>query len=320
MKFSVLLTDDITLRALEVFEAYDDIDAQRTGTLMPEELKGIIGKYHGAVIRTPTRLTADVLERATRLRFIGRAGVGTDNIDVDAATALGITVMNSPHGNTISTAEHTLALILSAARLVPHAHASVTRGEWNRKAYRGVELYGKTLGIIGLGAVGKEVAKRAIALGMKVVAADPNVDRGEAAAVGAETVDLPGLCARSDVVTVHVPLEPGTKKLIGKGELDSMRNGVLLVNCARGGVVDETALLDALASGKVSGVGMDVYENEPPGESPLLGHPRSVFTPHVGAATLEAQVRVATDAAEAVAEALTRGIVRNAVNNPGRPR
>lgn len=320
MKFNVLLTDDITLRALEVFESYDNVDAERVGTLAPEDLEQVIGKYHGAVIRTPTRLTARILEKATNLRFVGRAGVGTDNIDLDAATELGITVMNSPRSNTISTAEHTTALMLSVARLVPHAHASVTAGEWNRKAFRGVELYGKTLGIVGLGAVGTEVAKRAKALGMTVVAADPNVGGGEAASMGVELVGLPELCAQSDVVTLHVPLEPGTRNLIGEGEFESMRDGVILVNCARGGVVDEAALLAALDSGKVYGVGLDVYESEPPGDNPLFEHPRSVFTPHIGAATREAHVRVATEAAEAVAEALTRGVIKNAVNRPPRPR
>ena len=320
MRFRVLLTDDITLRALKVFEAYENIDAERTGTLAEEDLAKIIGGYHGLVIRTPTRLTAALLGQAANLKFIGRAGVGTDNIDVAAATALGITVMNSPHANTISTAEHTVALVLSVARLIPHAHGSVVRGEWNRKAFRGVELYGKTLGIIGLGAVGTEVAKRMLAMGMKVVASDPNVSGEAAASLGVEKVGLKELAGRSHVVTVHVPLDESTRGLIGEDELNDMRDGVLLVNCARGGVVDEAALLAALETGKVAGVGLDVYEKEPPGENPLLDHPRSVFTPHIGAATVEAQVRVATDAAEAVAEALARGIIRNPVNDPPRPR
>lgn len=320
MRYRVLLTDDITLRALEVFEAYENIDAKRIGTLPPGDLEKIIADYHGLVVRSPTRLTAGLLGKAVKLRYICRAGVGTDNIELAAATALGITVMNSPHSNTISTAEHTVALILSVARLVPHAHRSVTGGEWNRKAFRGVELCGKTLGIIGLGAVGRQVAVRMSAMGMKVIAADPNVEPVHAASMGVELVTLEELAGRSHVVTVHVPLDESTRGLIGEAELEKMQDGVLLVNCARGGVVDEAALLAALGSGKVHGVGLDVYEQEPPGDSALFAHPRSVFTPHIGGATIEAQVRVATDAADAVAQALTTGKVRNAVNHPVEPR
>jgi D-3-phosphoglycerate dehydrogenase len=265
-------------------------------------------------------LTAEVLAEADRLLFIGRAGAGTDNIDLHAATELGIVVMNAPLGNTVSTAEHTVGIILSLARHIPQAHGSVTAGEWDRRTHRGVELYGKTLGIIGLGAVGGEVAKRMLAFGMKVLASDPLVGPEKAVSTDVELVPFQTLLQQSDVISVHVPLQPETRGLIGEAEIDEMREGVILVNCARGGVVDERALLTGLRSGKISAAGLDVFEIEPPGKNPLFEHPKCVFTPHIGGATREAQVRVATDAAQVVAEALTKGVLRNVVNDPSDPR
>jgi D-3-phosphoglycerate dehydrogenase len=314
--FRVLLTDNIADEALAVFDQYDAVEGVRVGTLPPDELKSTIADFEGIVVRSPTRLTADIIEAAVKLRYIGRAGVGVDNIDIEAATARGIVVMNSPGGNTVSTAEHTIALLLALARRIPHAHISVTGGEWNRAAFKGVELYGKTVGVVGLGRVGREVARRLAAFGMKLLAFDPYLDGTAAAALGAELVDLDELLAGSDVVTVHVPLTGETRELICREQIQAMRDGALLINCARGGVVSEEALLEALDSGKLAGAALDVYESEPPGDHPLFGHPRCVFTPHLGAATREAQVRVATHAAEAVAEALTAGTLRNAVNPP----
>jgi D-3-phosphoglycerate dehydrogenase len=237
-----------------------------------------------------------------------------DNIDLDAATGRGIVVMNAPGGNTVSTAEHTIAMLLALARRIPQAHRSVTGGEWDRKAFRGTELCGKTLGVVGLGRVGREVARRMRAFDMRVLGTDPYVDAASAAECGAEWVDMNRLLRESHAVTVHVPLAGDTRALIGREELAAMRDGAFVVNCARGGVVSEDALLEALESGKLAGAAVDVYDNEPPGDHPLFRHPRCVFTPHLGAATAEAQIRVAVTAAECVAEALASGITRNAVN------
>jgi D-3-phosphoglycerate dehydrogenase len=312
--YKVLLTDNIADAALEVFDRYEGVEGVRTGTLPPDELKSAIADFDGVVVRSPTKLTADIIEAARKLRYIGRAGVGVDNIDIDAATARDVIVMNTPGGNTVSTAEHTIALLLALARKIPHAHGSVTGGAWNRAAFKGTELCGKTLGVVGLGRVGREVARRLKAFDMTVIAFDPYLDSGAASEAGAELVDLETLLAGSDVVTVHVPLTDDTRGLIGREQIERMRDGALLVNCARGGVVSEEALAEALDSGKLAGAALDVYEAEPPGDHPLFGRPNCVFTPHLGAATREAQVRVATDAAEAVAEALTTGTLRNAVN------
>jgi len=314
----VLLTDNIADAALAIFEDYPEIEAVRTETLPPEKLKQTIGDFDAIIVRSPTRVTADVIAAGTHLRFIGRAGVGVDNIDVDAATERGIVVMNSPGGNTVSTAEHTIAVMMAVARHIPHAHASMMGGYWDRKTYRGTELSGGTLGVVGLGRVGREVAKRMSAFDMKVIATDPFVSVDAAEAVGAELVPLDDLLERSDWITVHVPLASGTDGLIGEAEIGRMKDGVVIINCARGGVVDEVDLAAALESGKVAACGLDVYETEPPENNVLFSHPRSVFTPHLGAATAEAQLRVATEVAESVAMALSGAGIRDAVNSPTR--
>ncbi len=303
----VLLTDNIASEALAVFDNYPDIEAVATDTPAPEALLEEIGSYDAIIVRSPTKVTAEVIARGERLRFIGRAGVGVDNIDVEAATARDIIVMNSPGGNTVSTAEHTIAVMLAVARKIPQAHRSVTEGGWDRKTYRGSELSGKTLGIVGIGRVGREVATRMNAFGMTVIAADPYVSKEAAAKIGV-------LLRKSQWVSVHVPLGPDTRGVIGAAEIAAMKDGVIIINCARGGVVDEDALAAALESGKVAAVGVDVFENEPPGKSALFAHERSVFTPHLGAATAEAQLRVAIDVAKSVAEALSGGEIRDAVN------
>lgn len=310
----VLLTDSIAVEAVRIFDDYDGIEADHSDTLAPDELLKRIGDYHAIVVRSPTKVTAEVIARGKQLEYIGRAGVGVDNIDVAAATKRGIVVMNSPGGNTISTAEHTVAVMLAVARHIPQAHASVTAGGWDRKTYRGTELCTKTLGVVGLGRVGRAVAVRMKAFEMRVVAADPYVSAKDAAAMGVELVDLPALIAQSDWITVHVPLGSETSGLIGAKELAAAKDGVVVINCARGGVVDEDALADALDSGKVAAAGLDVYASEPPGTHRLFSHPHSVFTPHLGAATAEAQLRVATDVARAVADALATGVTRDAVN------
>lgn len=312
----VLLTDHIAADAVRVLESFGGIEAVAMGTPSPAELLALIPDFEAIVVRSPTHVTAEVIERGQKLRFIGRAGVGVDNIDVAAATRRGIVVLNSPRSNTISTAEHTLALMLALARDIPRAHAMVVSGKWDRDAFRGVELNGKTLGVIGLGRVGSEVAKRAIAFGMHVLGHDPVVSEANARAFGVRAVPLAALLAESDWITMHVPGSAATRGLIGARELASMKKGVVLVNCARGGIVDEAALVDALDSGHVAAVALDVFEKEPPGASRLLSHPRSVFTPHLGAATADAQRRVATDVAESIGLALARGEIRDAVNAP----
>ena len=312
----VLLTDHIAADAVRVLESFGGIEAVAMGTPSPTELLSLIPDFDAIVVRSPTHVTAEVIERGKKIRFIGRAGVGVDNIDVAAATRRGIVVINSPRSNTISTAEQTLALMLALAREVPRAHVAVTTGKWERDSFKGVELYGKTLGVIGLGRVGGEVAKRALAFGMKVLGHDPFVGEAEVRALGVEPTSLESLVAQSDWVTVHTPLSSETRGLVGARELAAMKKGVYVVNCARGGIVDENALADALDAGHVAGVALDVFEKEPPGASRLLKHPRSVFAPHLGAATVDAQRRVATDVAESIGLALARGEIRDAVNAP----
>jgi D-3-phosphoglycerate dehydrogenase len=312
----VLLTDHIAADAVRVLESFGGIEAVSMGTPSPSELLRVIADFEAVVVRSPTRVTAEVIEHGRKLRFIGRAGVGVDNIDLDAATRRGIVVLNSPRSNTVSTAEHTLALMLAVAREIPRAHATVVAGGWERDTFRGVELHGKTLGVVGLGRVGREVAQRAMAFGMHVVAHDPFVAEADAHALGARSVAFDVLLRESDWVTIHAALSAATRGMIGAREIAAMKRGVVVVNCARGGIVDEVALADALDSGHVAAVALDVFEHEPPGKNRLLSHPRSVFAPHLGAATVDAQRRVATDVAESIGLALTRGEIRDAVNAP----
>lgn len=311
----VLLTDKINPDAVRVLEAFDDIETLSIATPSNSELMELIPEFEAIIVRSPTRVTAPVIEHGKRLKFIGRAGVGVDNIDVDAATRHGIVVMNSPRSNTISTAEHTLAMMLALAREIPRGHATVVAGKWERETFKGVELSGKVLGIIGLGRVGREVASRAVAFGMNVISFDPIVSPADAWVAGARMVTLEDLIVQSDWITVHVPLEAGTRSLIGPSEIAAMKTGVFLVNVARGGILDESALADALDGGKVSGVALDVFEKEPPGPGHrLYRHPRVVFSPHLGGQTVDAQRRVATDVAESIGLALSGGEIRDAVN------
>ncbi len=312
----VLLTDRIAADAVRVLESFGGIEAVTMGTPSPAELLQLIPDFDAIVVRSPTHVTADVIAKGAKLRFIGRAGVGVDNIDVAAATKRGIVVINSPRSNTISTAEHTFAMMLALAREIPRAHATVVAGKWDRDTFQGVELMGKTLGVIGLGRVGSQVATRAVAFGMRVLGSDPVVGESEARSLGVQWVPLATLFAESDWVTVHTPLASNTRGLIGAGEIASMKRGVRVINCARGGIVDEAALADALDSGHVAAVAMDVFEKEPPGTNRLLAHPRSVFAPHLGAATTDAQRKVATDVAESIGLALAKGEIRDAVNAP----
>lgn len=312
----VLLTDNIAQKALDVFAEYDDIEVTSVGTLEPSELAKIVPEYDAIIVRSPTKMTKELIDAGANLKYIGRAGVGVDNIDVDAATARGVVVMNAPTGNIVSTAEHTIAMMLALARRIPQADRSVRAEKWERSALKGVELDGKTLGIVGIGRVGSEVARRMLAFNMRVVAFDPYVTEEAAAGMGIELLALDDVLVASEFISVHVPLGPETRGLIGKAQIDKMRGGVFLLNCARGGVVDEKAVKAGLDSGRIAGIAFDVYEKEPPGANPLFGHERSVFTPHLGAATADAQVRVAVDASRNVADALSRGEIRDAVNRP----
>lgn len=313
----VLLTDNIAKEALDVFAAYPDIEPVSIGTLDEDELMKTIPEYSAVIIRSPTKLTKKVIDAAKNLKYIGRAGVGVDNIDLDAAASRGITVMNAPRGNIVSTAEHAITLLLSLARRIPEADRSLRAGRWDRSQLKGVELYSKTLGVIGLGRVGREVAKRMLAFSMRVIAVDPYIAAEAATELGVTLVDMDTLLRESDFVTIHVPLGAETRSIVSTAEIAKMKDGVFLVNCARGGVYDEDAVFAALESGKVAGVAVDVYTTEPPGNHPLFAHERSVFTPHLGAATKDAQIRVAVDASRNVADALTTGEIRDAVEPSG---
>jgi len=315
--YKVLLTDNLTREALDVFARYPEIQVRRTGTLPKNELVEILPEFDAVIVRSPTKLGGDVIANGDNLKFIGRAGAGCDNIDLEAAARGGIVVMNVPAGNTISTAEHTFALMLSLLRHIPGAHRSVEAGEWKRSAFRGTELHGKTLGIIGLGRVGREVAKRAAAFSMELLASDPCIEPKQAEPLGVRLVELDALLQAGDIVTVHVPMHERTRELISHREIERMKNGAYLINCARGGVVNEEAVAAGCRNGKLAGVAVDVYSVEPPVECPLRKLPNSVLSPHIGGATREAQVRVAVEISERIAEALVNGVIQNAVNHPG---
>ena len=312
----VLVTDglqDVGVQTLR--KAGLDVDV--VNTLPEAELIARIGPYEGLVVRSATKVTRAVIDAARKLEVIGRAGAGLDTIDVEAATERGVIVMNTPGGNTTAVAEHTMALLLCLARRVPAADASLKAGRWEKSGLSGVELFGKVLGLVGLGRIGSEVARRALGFRMHVIAYDPYLGREAADRLGVETVELDELLARSDFISVHTPLMSETRHLLGEDQLAHVKPGVRLVNCARGGIVDEAALARAIADGRVAGAALDVFEQEPPAPGhPLVGLPQVVVTPHLGAATDEAQVAVGIAIAEQVAEALVNGVVVNAVNLP----
>lgn len=320
-KKKVLVADPIAEKGIEELKATPELDVVVKLGISQEELLATASEYHGIVVRSETKIREDVMAKATNLKVIGRAGVGVDNIDVQAANRHGVIVMNTPGGNTISTAEHTFSLLCSLARQIPQAHASIIAGKWERKKFQGVELNGKTLAIIGMGRIGSEVAKRAMAFGMKVVAYDPYLAPNRASVLRVElaaTVDE--AVKTADFITVHMPLTKETKYIINKERIALCKKGVRIVNCARGGLVEEAALLEGLQSGQVGGAALDVFESEPPSGSiegnPLLALPNVVFTPHLGASTSEAQENVGIEIAFQVRDALVNGIVTNAVNMP----
>jgi D-3-phosphoglycerate dehydrogenase / 2-oxoglutarate reductase len=313
----VLITDSLAPQGLAVFEREPGVAADYRPGAKPEEIREAIADADALVVRSGTKVTADILEAGTRLKVVGRAGVGVDNVDVPAATKRGIVVMNTPGGNNVTTAEHALSLLLAMARNIPQATSSLRSGKWERNKFTGVEIFNKTLGVVGVGNIGGIVADRAQGLKLKVIAYDPFLTPEAAARLGVELVSLDELFARADFVTIHTPLTPETRGLIGAEALAKMKKGVRIVNCARGGIVDEHALADAVRSGHVAGAAVDVFEEEPPPKDhPLLGLDNVVVTPHLGASTDEAQVNVAIAIAEQIADYLVRGEVRNAVNFP----
>ncbi len=315
MTYKILIADKLGKPGLERLDGMADVAYDvRTG-LTKEELMAVIPAYDAVIIRSDTRLDADVLAAATRLKVIGRAGIGVDNVDVEAATAHGILVMNTPHANSVATAEQTMALILAAHRHTVKAHNSLAAGQWVRADFVGAELYCKTLGIIGFGYIGRLVAQRAQAFGMNVVAYDPYVSMDAAAQLDVSLLSLPELLAKSDVITLHAVSTAETKGIINAQTIAGMKDGVVIVNVARGKLIDEEALADALRSGKVATAAVDVYQEEPPTHSPLIGLPNVLHTPHLGASTQEAQRRVGVEIVEQVADAL-RGVAYRNVLNP----
>ncbi|MBN1976833.1 MAG: phosphoglycerate dehydrogenase [Anaerolineae bacterium] len=311
----VLVSDSLAQDGLDILKASLDVDVN-TG-LSEDELVGIIGEYDALVVRSATKVTARVIEAGNRLQVVGRAGVGVDNIDVDAATKRGILVVNAPDGNSIAAAEHAIALMFALARNVPQASASLSEGKWERKQFMGVEVTGKTLGVIGMGRIGRHVARRARGLEMCVIAYDPYVTGDLAEQLGVEMCELDELLAQADFITVHVPKAPSTVGMIGEREFSLVKPSARLINCARGGIVDEGALIKALEAGQLAGAALDVFSAEPPPpDSPLLGHPKVVATPHLGASTQEAQVAVAYDVARQVVDILAGRPATFPVNAP----
>ena len=311
----ILALDGLSEEGLEVFrQAGFDLDVKPPQT--PAELVAIIGGYDGLVVRSGTKVTAEVFANVGRLKVIGRAGVGTDNIDKDAATKCGVVVMNTPGGNTISTCEHAFALMLALCRNIPAAHASMQAGRWDRKHFMGAEVCGKTLGLIGLGRIGSAVAKRAHAFEMKVIAHDPIMTKVKAEALGVELVSLDGLVERSDFITIHAPKSDKTHNMIRMEHLRRMKPSCRIVNCARGGIVNEQDLAEALRTKIIAGAALDVYSSEPFENNPFIGLDNIVMTPHLAASTDEAQISVGIDVAKQIVDYLTTGTIVNAVNVP----
>ena len=316
----VLVSDKLAEQGLAILDAEAGIELDNRPGIGEEELAASIAGYHALIVRSGTRVTAEVIDAAAALKVIGRAGIGVDNVDVAAASMRGVVVMNTPTGNNVTTAEHALSMLLALARHIPQACASLRKGEWKRGDFVGTELCNKTLGIVGIGNIGSIVANRAAGLKMKVLAYDPYITAQSAARLGLELVSLEELYARSDFISVHTPLTAETEGMVDAGAFAAMKDGVHIVNCARGGIVDEQALAEAITAGKVAGAALDVFAKEPPpADSPLLAMPQVVATPHLGASTGEAQLNVAIAIAEQVRDFLCDGVISNAVNVPSVP-
>jgi len=313
----VLISDELSEAAVQIFKDRGiDVDFQPKLGKDKDKLLEIIGNYDGLAIRSATKATEKIIAAATNLKVIGRAGIGVDNVDIPAASKKGIIVMNTPFGNSITTAEHAISLMMAVARQIPEANASTHAGKWEKSRFMGVELTGKTLGVIGAGNIGSIVIDRALGLRMKVVAYDPFLSEDRATEIGVEKVELDDLLARADFITMHVPLTDQTRNILSRENIAKLKKGVRIVNCARGGLVDEEALADALKAGHVAGAAFDVFAVEPATDSPLFNLPNVVVTPHLGAATTEAQENVALQVAEQMSDYLLTGAVSNALNMP----
>ncbi|MEM8843169.1 MAG: phosphoglycerate dehydrogenase [Pseudomonadota bacterium] len=314
----VLISDKLSEQAVQIFRDRGlEVDFEPDLGKDPEKLTAVIGRYDGLAVRSATKATAEILAAADNLKVIGRAGIGVDNIDIAAASARGIVVMNTPFGNSITTAEHAIAMMFAVARQIPAANASTHAGKWEKSAFMGVEITGKTLGVIGCGNIGSVVASRAIGLKMKVIAYDPFLSADRATELGVEKIEeVEDLLARADFVTLHLPKTEKTAGILNASRIAAMKPGARLINCARGGLVDEAALAEALKAGRLAGAAFDVFETEPAKENPLFGLPNVVVTPHLGAATSEAQENVALQVAEQMADYLINGAISNAINAP----
>ncbi len=312
----VLVTDPISEEGIKILKSDPDVQVDVATKLTKEQLIEKIGDYHALIIRSETQVTKEVIEAGKNLKIIGRAGVGIDNVDVPAATAKGIIVANAPEGNTIAACEHTISMMLAISRNIPQANASLKSGKWERSKFMGVEVLGKTLGVVGLGRIGGEITKRMRGMGMEVLAYDPFTTPERAQQIGAKLTTLDEIYEKADYITVHTPLIPSTRHMVSGPQFARMKKGVRIVNCARGGIIDEAALLEALKSGKVAAAGLDVFEKEPPVGNPLLELPNVVVTPHLGASTAEAQVNVAITIAEQVLNAFKGAPVTTALNIP----
>ena len=313
----VLISDALSPAAIQIFKDRGiEVDFQPALGKDKEKLASAVGNYDGLAIRSATKVTAKIVEQAKNLKVIGRAGIGVDNVDIPAATARGIIVMNTPFGNSITTAEHAISLMLALARQIPEADASTRAGKWEKNKFMGVEIFGKTLGVIGCGNIGSIVADRALGLKMKVIAYDPFLSADRANDLGVEKVELDDLFKRADFITLHAPLTDKTRNVVNADAIKAMKKGVRIINCARGGLVDEAALYEALKNGHVAGAAFDVFVTEPATENPLFGLPNVVCTPHLGASTSEAQENVALQIAEQMSDYLLRGAISNAINFP----
>lgn len=313
----VLVSDELSETAVQIFRDRGvEVDYMPKLGKDKEKLAEIIGQYDGLAIRSATKVTEKLLESATNLKVVGRAGIGVDNVDIPAASKKGVIVMNTPFGNSITTAEHAIAMMFAVARQIPEANASTHAGKWEKSRFMGVELFNKTLGVIGAGNIGGIVCDRAVGLKMKVVAYDPFLSEERAKQLGVQKVELDDLLARADFITLHVPLTDKTRNILSRENLAKTKKGVRIINCARGGLIDEAALVDALNSGHVAGAALDVFEVEPATENPLFNMPNVVCTPHLGASTTEAQENVALQVAEQMSDYLLTGAVQNALNMP----
>jgi D-3-phosphoglycerate dehydrogenase len=318
--FKVLVSDPISDQGIQLLYDAPDVQVDKKPGLTEDELAAIIGEYDALLVRSQTKVTERIMNSGKRLKVVGRAGVGVDNIDLEAATKRGIVVINAPDGNTIATCEHTFAMMMAVARSIPQAYKKTIGGEWDRKTFVGVELRNKVLGVIGMGRIGSEVAKRAKAFGMDVLGYDPFLTEERAEKLGVKLASVNDIAKQADFITVHTPLTPETRHMIGPAQFAMMKKGVRIINCARGGIIDELALVDAVEKGIVAGAAFDVFEEEPPKpDHPFLNHPKIIVTPHLGASTVEAQENVAIDVSEEVLHILRDEPFKNAVNMPAVP-